>query len=118
VSGFAAERDALFDAVRGRGVGRLVVLAGDVHFGALMTHRPRGGLEIQELIAGPLAARPKDPAPPGHGLRTTVHALYRGGPSFGELDVDLEGLTARLFDAHGRSVAAVRWPPPRPPATP
>jgi alkaline phosphatase D len=109
-SGFAVERDALFDEVKRRGVQRLVVLAADVHFGALMTHRPLDGLEVHELTAGPLAARLKDPTPPGGDLHTTVHARFGGRPTFGELDVDVEGLTGRLFDAEGRGVAEVRWP--------
>jgi alkaline phosphatase D len=111
-SGFAVERDAILREVRRRGVRRLIVLAADVHFGALMTHRPLDGSEIQELIAGPLAARPKAPQSPGEDLRTTVHAQHGGAPTFGELEVAIEGLTARLFDAGGQVVAEVRWPPP------
>ena len=82
-----------------------------------MTHRPLDNLEIQELIAGPLAARLQAPRSPGEDLHTMVHAHHGGTPTFGELDVSVEGLTARLFDSGGRAVAEVRWPSPSGAAT-
>jgi alkaline phosphatase D len=111
-TGFAAERDALLAEVQRRGVRQLIVLAADVHYGALMTHRPLDGPEVHELIAGPLAARPKRPASPGDDLRTTVHAQHGGMPTFGEMAVTAAGLTARLFDASGKTLAEVGWRPP------
>ena len=111
VTGFATERDAILEEVRRRGIQRLVVLVADVHHGALMTHRPLPGLEVHELIAGPLAARPKRPqGASDESLRTTVHALHGEEPTFGELEVTAARLTARLFDAGGRVLAEVSWP--------
>jgi alkaline phosphatase D len=107
-TGFAAERDAILAALRARGVRRLVALVADVHFGALMTHRPRPSLEVHELIAGPLAARPARPRPPAAGLSTRVHAAHGETFTFGELSVSDEGLTARLLDGAGRVLAEQR----------
>jgi alkaline phosphatase D len=114
-TGFAAERDAILADVRRRGIERLVVLAADVHYGAFMTHRPPAGPEVHELIAGPLAARPKRPlAPDAESLHTTVHAAQGGGPTFGELQVTAERLTARLLDVNGRVLAEISWSSARP----
>jgi alkaline phosphatase D len=111
VTGFAGERDAILREVRRRGIERLVVLVTDVHHGAFFTHRPPAGPEVHELIAGPLAARPQPAqAPTDDSLKSTVHALHGGGPTFGELEVTAERLTARLFDGQGRLLAEVGWP--------
>ncbi len=111
VTGFASERDTILRALQERGVDRLVVLAADVHFGAFMTHRPWAGLVVHELVAGPLAARAKSPEPPAAGLGTQVHLAHGGTPTFGELSVDRDGLTARLFDGNGRVLGTTTWPP-------
>ena len=39
-----------------------------------------------------------------------MHALHGGGPTFGELEVTAERLTARLLDGEGRLLAEVGWP--------
>jgi alkaline phosphatase D len=106
-TGFATERDAILSELRARDVRRLVVLAGDVHFGALMTHRPLPALDVHELIAGPLAASTKAPTPPTGDLGSVVHVARGGTPTFGELVADTDRLTARLFDGHGRLLGEV-----------
>lgn len=110
VTGFAAERDLILRALAERGVDRLVVLAADVHFTSLMTHRPLPGLEVHEFIAGPLAASLKQPKDPVKSLNTTVHFAHGGTPTFGELRVDAEKLTARLFDGDGRLLTELSVP--------
>jgi alkaline phosphatase D len=109
VTGFATERDRILRELHARGVDRLVVLAADVHFAAFMTHRPLAGLEVHELLAGPLAAGTRKPAEPGGALNTQLHFAYGGTPTFGELRVDMGGLTARLLDAQGRLLTEQRW---------
>lgn len=105
-TGYAHERDAILAALRARGVGRLVALAGDVHFGALMTHRPPAApVTVDEAIAGPLAASMPSPRAPAGGLGTEVHFAHGGTATFGELDVAGDGATLRLFDGGGRLLA-------------
>lgn len=107
-SGFATERDAIFQELRRHGVRELVVLGADVHFGALMTHRPLEGLLVHELLAGPLAAKVKAPQKPTDELNTTIHGHHGGAPTFGELQATVDGLTARLFDVRGQLLSEVR----------
>lgn len=104
-TGYATERDAILADLRARGVDELVVLVGDVHFGAMMTHRPLAAPEVHELIAGPLAARMPSPRPPAGGLQTDVHFAHGGTATFGELHVTAEGVAVRLFDGGGRLLA-------------
>jgi alkaline phosphatase D len=111
-TGFAAERDAILAEVRRRGVRSVIALVADVHFGALMTHRLPDGPEVHELIAGPLAARPKTPDPPDDDLQSIVHAQRGGEPTFGELQVAANGFTARLLDAAGAVLGEFSWPAP------
>jgi alkaline phosphatase D len=111
-TGFSRERDLILRELRARGVSGLVVLAADAHFGAFMTHRPLPDFEVHELIAGPLAARTKDPARPSGDLGTVVHFAHGGTPTFGELAVDGGRLTARLFDGRGSLLTEIAWPSP------
>ncbi len=110
-TGFAAERDAVLAALRRRGVRNLVVLAADVHFAAVMEHRPADDFVVRELVAGPLAAGAKAPWDPAPGLRSRV--LWSGGgqPTFGELGVDTGGLTVRIRDARGGVLHEARFDP-------
>lgn len=113
LTGFAAERDLILRELAQRGVDRLVVLAADVHFASLMTHRPRPGLEVHEFTAGPLAASLKKPRDPVKVLNTTVHFAHGGTPTFGELRADADGFTASLFDGDGRRLAELAAPAAR-----
>lgn len=109
-TGFAAERDRILHVLAERGVDNLVVLAADVHYASLMTHRPLPGFEVHEFTAGPLAASLKQPKDPEPDLNTTVHFAYGGSPTFGELRVDVDGLDVRLFDGEGRLLTEMGIP--------
>lgn len=105
-TGYATERDAILRALGTRGVDQVVVLAADVHFGALMTHRPPAApLEVHELIAGPLAASMPSPRAPADGLQTEIHFTHGGTATFGELHVTPDRAMVRLFDGAGRLLA-------------
>jgi alkaline phosphatase D len=100
-TGFAAERDAILRALHDRGVTNVVFLAGDVHFALFAAHEPWPGFRVHELIAGPLSARPQRARMPDGTLGSQV--LFSAGrvPTFGELDVTPDGLTARVYDGSG-----------------
>lgn len=110
-TGFARERNAILRALRDRGVANVVFLAGDVHFALLAEHEPWPGFRIHELIAGPLAARPQRPRPPDGTLGSRVLFAAGGVATFGEVDVDVAGLTARIFDGEGSLLATERLRP-------
>jgi hypothetical protein len=92
-------------------VANVVFLAGDVHFALLAEHEPWPGFRVHELIAGPLAARPQRPRPPDGTLGSRVLFAAGGVATFGEVDVDVAGLTARIFDGEGSLLATERLRP-------
>ena len=107
-TGFAEERRAILRALRDGGVDNVVFLAGDVHFAMLATHEPWPGVRVHELIAGPLAARPQRPRSPDGTLGSRVLAATGGLATFGEVQIDGDGLTARIFDGVGVELAVQR----------
>jgi alkaline phosphatase D len=102
VTGFAAERDRILEALHDADVTNLVVLTADVHFAALMQHEPVPGFPLLEAVAGPLAASVKEPSAPAGGLRSRVLFARGGLATFGELAIDERGLTVQLRDGAGR----------------
>jgi alkaline phosphatase D len=110
-TGFARERDAILSALERRGVTNLVFLVADVHFALFAVHEPSPGFRFHELVAGPLAARPKRARPPDGTLRSDVLFSAGGVPTFGELDIDTAGITARIVDGTGSVLATERLTP-------
>jgi hypothetical protein len=110
-TGFAHERDAILTTLHGAGVGNLVVLTADVHFAAAMVHAPAAGLELWELVAGPLAASLKEPYAPAPGLGSRTLFGHGGEPTFGELEVRADALQVRLFGSDGRLLWSHRLRP-------
>jgi hypothetical protein len=88
-----------------------VVLAGDLHSALIAEHTPWPGFRLHELIAGPLAARPKRARAPDGALGSRVLAAAGGVATFGELDIGAEGLTVRIIDAAGTVLATERLAP-------
>lgn len=110
-TGFAWERDAILLAARRHGVANVVFLAGDVHFALVAAHEPWPGFRVHELIAGPLAARPERARPPDGTLGSRVLFSAEGVATFGELEIDANGLTARILDGAGAVLATERLAP-------
>lgn len=76
-SGFRFERDNLLGFIADNRLSGLVVLSGDVHYGAVVEH-PEG---ITELTVGPLAQEPLDNS---HLLgQPRVRFTYNRGPCYG-----------------------------------
>jgi alkaline phosphatase D len=113
-TGFEEERDAILRELAARGVTRVAALVADVHFGSFITHRPLPGLELYELIAGPLAASTSSPSDPAPGLDSTVVVAHGGTPTFGELTVDDRGLAVQLKNATGATLGELRVAPSEP----
>lgn len=105
-TGYATERDALIDAWRRRAVRNVVVLAADVHYAALLRHRPVSGFTFHELIAGPLAAIPKAPGKVDADLGAVRLFAVGGRNNFGEIEVDATMLTARIVGERGEVLGA------------
>ncbi len=101
-TGFATERDAILRVFRERGVRNLVFLAADVHHAELIRHHPTPEWSFHEFIAGPLSASLGRPRPLDQGLNP--RSLWSLGDieNFGEISVDTDGLTVRIFDVTGQ----------------
>jgi alkaline phosphatase D len=110
-TGFATERDRILQELRDRRVRNVVVLATDVHFAALLAHRPAPDFSFYEFIAGPLSARPKRSRPPRGELSSRVVFAQGQIANFGELTIDPGGLTARIVDVNGAILASERIAP-------
>jgi alkaline phosphatase D len=110
-TGFAHERDLILAALHERAVANVVFLAADVHFASVIAHEPHPGFLLHEFLAGPLAARPKQPAAPSDDLHPRVLFATGGRATFGELDVGVTGLTVRILDEAGRVLGTQRIAP-------
>lgn len=104
--GFAYERDNLLRFVVNNGIKGLVVLSGDMHYGAVVDH-PEG---ITEVTAGPLAQRPLDNS--HHFGEPRVRFTYNAGLTYGRCHVRPTPQGAEVFisvrDQNGRSLYEVR----------
>jgi alkaline phosphatase D len=121
-TGFAQERDAILRDLRDRGVANVVFLVADVHFALVAAHEPWSGFRFYELIAGPLAARPKSPRTPDGDLGSRVLFAAGGRATFGEVEIEPHALTVRIFDGAGsllwdRRLIPAATPTPRPAGT-
>jgi len=100
-TGFSVERDAILKMFRARGVKNLVWVTADVHHARVIRHRPWPDFSFHEFIAGPLSAtrgraRPLD-------VTLNPQSLFDLGDvdNFGEVTIDPQGLTVRIFDTSG-----------------
>lgn len=121
-TGFADERDAILRDLRDRGVANVVFLVADVHFALVAAHEPWSGFRFYELIAGPLAARPKRSRTPDGDLGSRVLFAAGGRATFGEVEIEPHALTVRIFDGAGsllwdRRLIPAATPTPRPAGT-
>jgi alkaline phosphatase D len=110
-SAFLHERNALFDFIRDRRIGGVVLLSGDTHAGELncMQWSERGGYDFYDLSSSPLAQLPTATwmdLVPEHRIRP----VYARGTNFGVLDFAWEPeptVTFTLRDDRGVAV----WTP-------
>jgi alkaline phosphatase D len=85
-SAFRTERDALFDFIRDRGVGGVVLLSGDSHVGELncIPWSERGGYDLYDLVSSPLAQSPDD-SWIDQVPEVRLREVYAGGANVGML---------------------------------
>jgi alkaline phosphatase D len=86
-SAFLTERNRLFDFIRDRGIGGVVLISGDSHVGELncIPWSERGGYDLYDLVSSPLAQSP------GEGWvhqspEVRLRKVYAGGANVGVLE--------------------------------
>ncbi|MBI4240974.1 MAG: alkaline phosphatase D family protein [Candidatus Rokubacteria bacterium] len=100
-TGFAMERDALLREFRMATVRNLLWLTADVHHAELIRHQPWPDFAFHEFIAGPLAASRGRPRPLDVTLKPRSLFGLGDTDNFGQLTIDRDRLTVRIFDASG-----------------
>ncbi len=128
-TGFARELHDVLRVLRDHGRRQVVWLTTDVHFTAILRHRPLEddpGFVVYEVAVGPLnagIATPKDPDPTSRPDRLFVHGPPVWPPvrsfdealgwfTFGLLELDEEGhLGVRVVDGTGRTLHRVAVTP-------
>lgn len=86
-SAFLTERDRLFDFIRDRGIGGVVLVSGDSHVGELncIPWSERGGYDLYDLVSSPLAQSPSD-SWVRQSPEVRVRKVYAGGANVGVLE--------------------------------
>ena len=107
---FRHERDRLFDFIRDRQIGGVLLLSGDSHIGELncIPWSERGGYDFYDLVSSPLA-QSTSISFAGQTPEHRVRPVYSGGVNFGVLDFEWEPeprLTFTLRNARGEPVWA------------
>lgn len=110
-SAFLKERNALFDFIRDRGIGGVVLLSGDSHVGELncIPRSEAGGYDLYDLVSSPLANGMSDSwvkQKPEARLRN----VYTKGANFGLLEFRHAPEPMLTFSLHDSSGASV-WKP-------
>jgi alkaline phosphatase D len=109
---FVTERNRLFDVIRDRNVGGVVLLSGDTHVGELncVPWSEHGGCDLYDVVASPLAQNMNTNWP----VRTPeirIRPVYPVMPNFGVLDFDVTAtppsVTLSMINERGHSV----WTP-------
>lgn len=110
---FPGARERLFDFLRARSIGGVVLLAGDVHR-SMVRRIPRdGAYALPEIIASPLAT-PRTWQCPPPSREVEEIACFDGGNAVAVLDFDTTvadpQLKVRILDEAGRAVAHLTVP--------
>jgi alkaline phosphatase D len=105
-SAFLHERNALFDFIRERKIGGVVLLSGDTHVGELnaIPWSERGGYDFYDLVSSPLAQECGDEWP-NRSPEITIRRVHARSANFGLLRFELEGeprLSYQLMDVDGK----------------
>lgn len=111
-SSFTHERDAILDQAMAAGVGGLILLSGDTHFGELncLPWSERRGYDVYEFVSSPLAQDTVDLYLTGQPV-LRVRQAFSGDVNFGLVDFDLTGpdptVRFELRDEGGQAI----WSP-------
>ena len=109
-SSFLHERDALFDYIRTKNIGGVVLVSGDTHTGELnaIPWSDKGGYDFYDLVSSPLAQN----ASTGWRERTPEVRLRPGfeKPNVGLITFDLTGTPTLTFNLYGED-GTPAWEP-------
>jgi len=111
---FRYERDRLFNFIRDRGIGGVVLLSGDTHVGELncVPWSEQGGYDLYDVVASPLAQNMQTNWPT-RNPEVRIRPVYPVMPNFGVLDFDLTAsppaVTLSMTNERGHAV----WAPLR-----
>lgn len=106
-------RTALFDFIRDEKITGVVLVSGDTHVGELnaLPRKDKGGYDLIELVASPLANNPDAVEGYAKGGTPRLRPVYGEGNNFGLITVDNTGaeavITLELRTPEGKPV----WPP-------
>ena len=108
---FLTERNALFDFIRDRGIGGVVLLSGDSHVGELncIPRSESGGYDLYDMVSSPLANAMSETwatQKPEARLRK----VYVKGANFGLLEFRMKPEPTLLFTLRDQTGASV-WKP-------
>ena len=107
---FPASRNRLFDFIRDRAIGGVVLISGDVHRSQLRKIHRTGSYELPEVVSSPLA-NTNSTCPASAEPDAAQLACADSGDYFAVLDVDTTRpdprLIARIVDASGADVATM-----------
>ncbi len=112
-TGFEHELQGVVRSLGERGIRNIVWLTTDVHHAEIIRHAPRPDLAFYEFIAGPLSASRGRPSQLDHTLNPV--SLFAQGDflNFGQVAVDAQGLTVRIYDEQGKIHFESAFPPQR-----
>lgn len=101
--GFERERQVIVDAILGRKMTNVVVLAGDVHYVQANAYDPNGdGIpDFHEFVAGPLSAALGRQTPPNKELRPTILINDGGYMNFGLIRATQSSFDVTILDEAG-----------------
>ncbi len=112
-TGFEHELESIVRSLGDRRIRNIVWLTTDVHHAEIIRYAPRPDLTFYEFLAGPLSASRGRPGQLDHTLNPV--SLFARGDflNFGQVAIDAQGLTVRIYDEQGK-VHFERTFPPQP----
>lgn len=111
-SSFLNERNEILDFIRDEGIGGVVLLSGDTHYGELnaIPWSEKGGYDFYNFVSSPLAQATSNKFL-GRNPEVRIRTPYSGTTNFGVIDFDMTTdepvLTFNLIGVHGGAV----WEP-------
>lgn len=117
-TGYEAELERIFEAIRKEGRPGVLFVTTDVHHGRILRY-DNGDVPVHEIISGPLRAWAGEPGPLDPSFQPAELAAVAKTFHFTDLSIAADGaLTVRLVDERGQELPGARLelaPPPESP---